>query len=200
MIRLCLVLFISLSSISAAWAQDDSTHGETLSAVCAACHGKQGNSAISLFPKLAGQQHDYLLKQLTDIQSGQRSIPEMATLLDHHSQQDLSDISAYFALQKVTIGKAAIDKVEQGEALFRFGNPDSAVPACASCHGPAGQGLNSAKFPALSGQFEAYTKKQLHHFKSGKRANDTGQMMQTIAKKLTDQEIDAVASYIQGLH
>jgi len=148
MIRLCLVLFISLSSISAAWAQDDSTRGETLSAVCAACHGKQGNSAISLFPKLAGQQHDYLLKQLTDIQS----------------------------------------------------DPDSGIPACASCHGPAGQGLNSAKFPALSGQFEAYTKKQLHHFKSGKRANDTGQMMQTIAKKLTDQEIDAVASYIQGLH
>lgn len=200
MVRLCLCLFISLSAASYTLANDAINQSKTLSTTCVACHGEDGNSKISLFPKLAGQQQDYLLKQLLDIQSGKRNVPQMTGLLTTYSPQNLSAIAAYFSTQKTTLGKASANKVEQGETLFRFGNPDSGVPACASCHGPAGKGLNSATFPALAGQFEQYTKSQLIQFKMGGRHNDPSEMMQTITKKMTDNEMDAVANYIQGLH
>lgn len=179
--------------------QGDALKGKALITVCAACHGQDGNSQINLFPKLAGQKENYLLKQLKDIQSGKRKVPQMTGMLDPLTRQNLSDIAAYFAKQKSTVGKAKPDLVEQGEALFRFGDPSHAIPACASCHGPAGQGINSAKYPALSGQFSQYTRSQLHAFKSGGRTNDANKLMQTIATKLSDQQMDAVASYLEGL-
>jgi len=198
--HLCLGFLFLLSAACHGQTNDAIAHGKALTSSCVACHGADGNGQISVFPKLAGQPHRYLLKQLDDIQSGKRPVPQMATLLDKYSAQDLSDIAAYFANQRTCIGQASADTLEQGEALYRFGNPDTAVPACASCHGPAGKGLNSAAFPALSGQFKAYTKTQLNDFKSGKRNNDTANMMQTIARKLSAEEIDAVSDYLQGLH
>ena len=198
--RLCLGFLIVVSSLCHAQTDDALAHGKALTTRCIACHGEDGNGHISLFPKLAGQQQSYLLKQLKDIQSGQRPVPQMATLLDNSSEQDLSDIATYFASQKITLGHTAPDHLEQGATLYRFGNPETGVTACAACHGPAGKGINSARFPALGGQFELYTKTQLNAFKNGTRNNDMANMMQTIAQKLSAEEIDAVSNYLQGLH
>jgi len=180
-------------------AQGDPIAGKSLTTTCAACHGQDGNSTINLFPKLAGQQENYLLKQLQDIQSGKRAVPQMIGQLNSLTQQDLSDIAAYFAHQTIKIGRAKPDLVEQGEQLFRFGDPSNAIPACSACHGPAGRGINSARYPALNGQFATYTASQLHAFQQGLRHNDPNNEMQSIAQKLNDQQIDAVASYLAGL-
>lgn len=198
--RLCLGFLLFVSVACSAQTDDSAVRGKTLISSCVACHGEKGNGQISVFPKLAGQPQRYLIKQLNDIQSGKRSVPQMATLLDKYSAQDLSDIAAYFASQQTSVGQAAAETVEQGEKLYRFGNPETGVPACAACHGPAGKGMNSAAFPALSGQFKAYSKAQLNAFKSGERNNDNAAMMQTIAHKLSADEIDAVSDYLQGLH
>ncbi|REG82679.1 c-type cytochrome [Marinomonas pollencensis] len=198
--RLCLSLLLIVSSVCLAQTYDASGQGKALTTRCIACHGEDGNGHIAVFPKLAGQQPSYLLKQLTDIQSGQRHVPQMAGLLDNYSAQDLSDIASYFAGQQITLEHTAPDYLEQGATLYRFGNPETGVTACAACHGPAGKGINSARFPALGGQFEGYTKAQLQAFKNGTRNNDMANIMQQIAKPLSNAEIDAVANYLQGLH
>lgn len=179
----------------------DAEAGKGKTAVCAGCHGADGNSAVGSFPKLAGQGEGYLIKQMNDVKSGARVIVEMTGLLDNLSEEDFADIAAFYASQKSSIGQAKADLVEEGSKIYRSGIPAKSVAACTSCHGPAGAGMSLAKFPALAGQHAEYTALQLKHFRTGKRANDgDSRIMRSIAARLSDREIEAVSSYISGLY
>ncbi len=197
--KLLISLLLTIGLTGVAHAAGDAAAGKGKTAVCGACHGADGNSAIANFPKLAGQNEKYLIKQLNDIKSGKRPVVEMTGLLDALSEQDIADISAYFAKQNGTVGHAAKDLVEQGQQIYRAGIADKGVAACTACHSPTGGGNAQAGFPAIGGQHAAYTEKQLMIFRKGERNNDPQQMMQDVAGKLSDAEIKAVASYIQGL-
>ena len=190
--------------------EGDAARGENLVQQCAACHGAGGASTTASFPKLAGQSENYLLKQLHDIQSGARVVTQMAGQLDNLNDGDLADIAAYYAEQEKTVGTADPELVELGEQLYRGGNPETGVPSCAGCHSPTGAGNDPAGFPMLSGQHADYIASQLHKFQAGYRAEEPSDdartndgesmMMRTTAFRLKDFEIEALASYINGLH
>ena len=179
----------------------DAAAGQAKTAVCGACHGPDGNSMAPNFPKLAGQGDRYLLKQLHEIKDGKRQVLEMTGLLANLNDQDLADIAAYYSSQKSSVGAADPALVAQGEALFRGGNLEKGMPACTGCHSPDGQGNAAAGFPHLGGQHASYIEKQLTDFREGERTNDGDSMiMRGIAAKLSNKDIKALASYIQGLH
>ena len=181
--------------------QGDAAAGKDKTASCAGCHGADGNSALGSFPKLAGQGVPYLIKQMNDVQSGARQIVEMTGILDGLSQQDFADIAAFYAAQNVSIGQAKPELVPEGEKIYLAGIPAKGVAACTACHGPAGKGIALAKFPALGGQHAEYIAKQLEMFRDGTRNNDgDARVMRSIAARMSDREIEAVASYISGLH
>ncbi|HEF4761365.1 TPA: cytochrome c4 [Pseudomonas putida] len=202
-----LLLTVGISGIAHAAGEPakpgDAAAGQAKAAVCGACHGPDGNSMAPNFPKLAGQGERYLTKQLHDIKSGKRTVLEMTGLLTNLSDQDLADIAAYFASQKGSVGAADPKIVARGEALFRGGDLAKGLPACTGCHSPNGAGNAAAGFPHLGGQHAQYVAKQLTDFRKeeGGRTNDGDtKTMQTIAKRLSDEDIAAVSSYIQGLH
>ena len=179
----------------------DAAAGQAKTAVCGACHGPDGNSMAPNFPKLAGQGDRYLLKQLHEIKDGKRQVLEMTGLLANLNDQDLADIAAYYSSQKSSVGAADPALVAQGEALFRGGNLEKGMPACTGCHSPDGQGNAAAGFPHLGGQHASYIEKQLTDFREGDRTNDGDSMiMRGIAAKMSNKDIKALASYIQGLH
>ena len=179
----------------------DAAAGQAKTAVCGACHGPDGNSMAPNFPKLAGQGDRYLLKQLHEIKDGKRQVLEMTGLLANLNDQDLADIAAYYSSQKGSVGAADPALVAQGEALFRGGNLEKGMPACIGCHSPDGQGLAAAGFPHLGGLHASYIEKQLTDFREGDRTNDGDSMiMRGIAAKMSNKDIKALASYIQGLH
>ncbi|HRD48536.1 MAG: cytochrome c4 [Candidatus Competibacter sp.] len=188
-----------LGSATTALAAGDPTAGKTKSATCAACHNADGNSALAQYPKLAGQSADYLVKQLQDYKSGARANPIMAGMVAPLSSQDMEDLAAYFASQPIARSAADPALAPVGEAIFRGGNLTSGVAACMACHGAIGAGNPAARFPALAGQHTDYVEAQLKAFRAMERANDAGQMMRGVAARMTDPEIKAVASYIQGL-
>ncbi|HRE53295.1 MAG TPA: c-type cytochrome [Candidatus Competibacter sp.] len=188
-----------LGSATVALAAGDPAAGKAKSATCAACHTADGNSINPQYPKLAGQSADYLFKQLQDYKSGARANPIMLGMVAPLSPQDMEDLAAYYASQQVARAAADPKLAPQGEALFRGGNLNSGVAACAACHGAVGAGNPAAKFPALAAQHSEYLEVQLKAFRAMERANDAGQMMRAIAAKMSDPEIKAVASYIQGL-
>jgi cytochrome c553 len=217
---LCVVLQNTFTSVALA---GDAKAGAAKAAVCSACHGADGNSATPNFPKLAGQGEKYLLKQLVDIKawdketdaakkaSTGRSVLEMTGLLTHLSEQDLADISAYYASQNTQLSGSKkmdvqinsgikVDALAMGAKTFRSGNLANGVPACTGCHAPDAKGNSVAGFPRLSGQHADYTEKQLTNFRAGDRKNDAEMVMRTIAEKLSDAEIKAVANFIAGLH
>ena len=208
--KLIVSLLVLVGMAGFTHAAGDADAGKALTAVCAACHGADGNSAVATFPKLAGQGEAYLLKQMNDVKSGNRVIVEMTGMLDAMSDQQLEDVAAYYASLSGSVGQANADLVELGEQLYRAGNSQTGVPACTGCHGANGKGNSVAGFPSLSGQHAAYTAAQLVKFQKGYRAaapaadarmNDgDAQIMRMIAFDLKDFEIEALASYIQGLH
>ena len=199
--KLLVSLLLTLGVTGLAQAAGDAAAGQAKTAVCGACHAPDGNSLAPNFPKLAGQGERYLLKQLHDIKSGNRQIVEMTGMLDNLSNQDMADIAAYYASQAGSTGQADPKLVERGEALFRGGNLELGMPACIGCHSPDGSGNDLAGFPQLNGQHAAYTAKQLTDFREGNRTNDGDTMiMRAIAAKLSNKDIEAVSSYIQGLH
>ena len=201
--KLIVSLLLTLGVTGVARAAGDATAGQTKAAVCGACHGADGNSPLPNFPKLAGQGEKYLTKQMHDIKDGKRTVLEMTGMLTNLNDQDLSDIAAYFASQAGSVGAADPKLVERGEKLFRGGDLDKGLPACTGCHSPDGSGNAAAGFPHLGGQHAQYIAKQLTDFRKEEagRANDGDAMtMRTIARKLSDEDIAAVASYIQGLH
>jgi cytochrome c553 len=198
-----IVLLSSLIVAGASWANTSS--GDAAKAqpivdkVCGACHGADGNSTSPIYPNLAGQHPEYINKQLNDFKSGGRKNATMAPNVTALSQQDMLNLAAYFSAQQAK-PRMAKDPglVAEGQKIYKGGNPGSGVPACASCHGPAGSGI-PVQFPRLAGQHSKYVLSQLKNFRSGDRANDGGKMMEVISRKMTDQEMKAVAEYISGL-
>lgn len=170
---------------------------QTVNTVCAACHAPDGNSVISLNPKLAGQHPEYLQKQLTEFKSGKRANAVMSGMAGALSDAEIKELAAYFSAKPITLAKAKSNGAgSAGEKIYRAGNAANGVPACAACHSANGAGLPS-QFPRLSGQHADYTLAQLKAFRSGERAN--APMMMAIAAKMSDAEMAAVADYIQGL-
>ncbi|MCK3824326.1 cytochrome c4 [Pseudomonas sp. W2Aug9] len=206
--KLIVSLLLTLGITGAAVAAEgpvtgDATAGQAKAAVCGACHGPDGNSPAPNFPKLAGQGERYLSKQMHDIKDGKRTVLEMTGMLTNLNDQDLADLAAYFASQKGSVGAADPKLVARGEKLFRGGDLEKGLPACTGCHSPNGAGIAAAGFPHLSGQHATYIAKQLTDFRKEEagRANDgDAAIMRTIARKLSDEDIAAVSSYIQGLH
>ncbi len=183
--------------LAAADVRADAAAGEAKAAVCAACHGERGNSRNPEWPKLAGQHPNYLAQQLRDFKSGARKNEVMSPIAAPLSEADIADIAEFYSVQKREMGMADPGLVEAGERLYRGGNATTGVPACMACHGPAGAGNPAAGFPALSSQHAAYTRNQLRAYRSSERK--TGRTMQAIAAKMSESEIEAVASYIEGL-
>ena len=187
----------------------DATAGKNKAMACTACHGPDGNSMVASWPKLAGQNERYLLKQMNDIKSGLRSVPTMAGQLDAKSAEDMADIAAYFSSQAMSGNKADPALAKRGEEIYRAGISSKGVAACAACHMPTGDGNAPAGFPRLGGQHAEYVAAQLKAFRLGAdqpnhasaRVNDGDtRIMRDVASRLSDLEIDAVASYISGLH
>lgn len=179
-------------------AKPDLVKGEALyTAVCAACHGADGNSAIAANPKLSAQHPEYLVKQLHEFKSGKRNNPIMKGFASALSDDDMRNISYWVASKPIKPGFAK-DKelVAMGERIYRGGIADRQIAACAGCHSPNGAGI-PAQYPRLSGQHADYTVAQLNMFRDGSRANST--QMTQVAAKLNDKEIRAVSDYIAGL-
>jgi len=172
--------------------------------VCVACHGADGNSAAAANPNLAGQVEEYIYKQLKNFKSidgkpAARNNAIMGGMAAPLSDEDMKNVAAWFASQKQKPAAATDEsKIALGQKLWRQGDFKKGIPACAGCHGPAGAGL-PAQYPRLAGQFAEYTEGQLKLFRVDERANDPEKMMRTIAAKLSDVEIKAVAEYAAGL-
>jgi len=181
-------------------AAGDVTAGKGKAAMCAACHGADGNSPSDMFPKLAGQHESYLVKQLADFKSGARKNATMAPMVASLSEQDMADVGAFYASNKVAPGAVSEELLKAGQAVYRGGNKESGLPACMACHGPTGAGMPAAKWPALAGQYSKYTELQLKAFADDTRNNDPSSMMRDIAKKMTADEMKAVSAYVAGLH
>ena len=182
-------------------AKPDLEKGQAIVAkTCAACHGTDGNSPVAINPKLAGQHPEYLAKQLANFKANSaRKNPVMLGMSSTLSEEDVSNVTAYFAAQKPKDGAAKnADSAALGRKLYRGGDVAKGLAACASCHGATGAGLPS-QFPRLAGQHAEYTEAQLRAFRVGERANDASRMMRGVAEKLSDTEIKAVADYAAGL-
>jgi cytochrome c553 len=179
-------------------AKPDLAQGETkYTAVCAACHGADGNSAIAANPKLSQQHPEYLVKQLQEFKSGKRNSAVMKGFAAVLSDEDMKNISAWLVSQKAKPGFAKDkDLVTLGERIYRGGIPDRQIAACAGCHSPNGAGI-PAQYPRLSGQHADYTSAQLLSFRDGVRKNSV--QMSQVAAKMNDREIKAVSDYVAGL-
>jgi cytochrome c553 len=180
-------------------ADGDGDAGKTKSASCAACHGADGNSQNPQWPSLAGQHAKYSVIQLQAFKDGNRQNAMMTPMAAPLSDQDMQDIAAFYATQSMSAKQADPDKVRLGQAIYRGGNMEEQAAACIACHGPSGSGNPPAGYPAISGQHAAYVVAQLKAYKAGTRRSDASQMMRNVASELSDDEIDAVASYVQGL-
>jgi cytochrome c553 len=181
-------------------AEGDAAAGQAKSALCGSCHGVDGNSLMAMNPKLAGQSARYMVKQLQEFKSGARESAIMSSMVLSLSDQDMEDIAAWYSSQQPTIQGANPESIELAERLYRAGNSEIAVAACSACHSPTGKGNAPAGFPLLSGQHAEYTLQQLKNFRSGARQNDGSAMMRTVVERLTDKELEALASYVSGLN
>lgn len=175
--------------------------GQAKSMICASCHGADGNSVTPQWPSLAGQHPAYTVRQLEAYRDGQRTDPGMQQYVATLSEQDMQDIAAYFAGQSIAVKGADPAQVERGERIYRGGIPDRGIAACIACHGPDGKGNLPAGYPRISHQHAPYLATTLRAYRSGDRTSDTelNQMMRNVAELLTDDEIDALANYMQGL-
>ncbi len=173
--------------------------GATKSVVCQACHGANGNSVNPEWPSLAGLGADYIAEQLKNFKEGKRNNPIMMPNAMALSPEDMADLGAYFDSQVNTGLEADPTYWKAGQALYRGGDAARGIPACMACHGPSGAGNEAAKFPALRGQHSVYVVKQLTDYASGARGTGPNGIMQTIAKRLTPDDMRDLASYVQGM-
>jgi cytochrome c553 len=174
--------------------------GQAKAATCSACHGMDGNSLNPEWPSLAGQHVSYLTKQLKNFKTAQRENPLMSPMAMILSDQDIDDLAVYFSSQKPNpMGETEPSKLKLGERVYRAGNIAAQVPSCSSCHGPTGTGIPTAGYPSVAGQHATYAAIQLRNWKAGTRNNDPGGMMRSVVAGLSEEEIDAVASYLQGM-
>lgn len=175
--------------------------GEAKSVPCAACHGREGNSANPAWPSIAGQNAPYIVSQLQAFKDGTRTDPLMTPQAMSLSDQDMRDLAVYFASQEAAPKPvSAPDTVSRGKALYRGGDAEAEAAACLACHGPTGRGNPAAAYPMLRGQYATYTAKQLRDYARGARKSDgSTRIMRDIASRLSEDDILAVSSYIQGL-
>ena len=186
---------------SAAALAGDAAAGKTKSAACGGCHGFDGNSPIATYPKLAGQNEAYIVKQVKDFKANTtRQNAIMLGMVAAVSDEDAADIGAYFQAQSLSQA-ATFDeaKAAAGRELYKGGNLQTGIPACQACHGPTGSGTAGIGYPQLGGQYVEYTLAQLKAFKDGTRSNDDKELMRSIVEKLSDEDMDAVANYIASL-
>ena len=195
--KLAIALSIIAITSTPALAEGNAEAGKTKAVTCAACHGADGNSVISMYPKLAGQSANYTAKQLADFKSGERKDPVMAGMVAALSEQDMNDLAAYFAVQTPTAGAGEGSAI--GEKLYFGGDVAKGITACVACHGVKGKGMSQAAFPAVAGQNADYLKKQIASFRNGSRGNDNNSMMRNIAIKLSDNDIDELVKYMSSL-
>ncbi len=194
---LLLVLAFNVNAV-----EGDAKAGQTKAAVCVGCHGVDGNSMVPMWPKLAGQHSEYLGRQLSLIKSGERNIPEMIAFVANLTDQDMADLAAWFNSNAIQPGNADENLLALGGKIYRGGDADAGVAACIACHGPTGSGNPVAGYPSLAGQHATYTANALKKFRSGHgyAKDPAGIIMPGVSKQLSDEAIEAVASYIQGLH
>ncbi len=195
----CMLALLAASGESVA--QGSASAGQSKAAVCAACHGADGNSINPMWPSLAGQHAEYLSRQLIAFKAGDREDVLMSSFAAALSDQDIADLTAYFEAQAMAPKGADPEVVAVGEQLYKAGAADRGVPACIACHGPSGKGNPLAGYPAVSGQHATYIVNTLKAYAAGTRRSDAGSnlMMREIASQLSEAEMQAVASYMQGL-
>lgn len=193
---------VAAALASTAVAEGDAAAGQAKAQqICAACHGADGNSSNPEWPNLAGQHARYIAKQLADYKAGeQRNNAVMAGFVAALSEEDMANLGAWFASQEPRGSTADPELAEAGERLYRGGDTERGIPACSGCHGPRGSGDPSGVFPALAGQHAQYTYTQLKAFHAAERANDPNAMMRGSARWMSDDQMRAVAEYIQGLY
>ncbi|MGQ0658556.1 MAG: c-type cytochrome [Chromatiales bacterium] len=190
-----MVSILALGFAAVSWAEISEE-----AAPCAACHGTGGNSTNPEWPKLAGQHPGYTRNQLAAFKSGDRTNTLMSPIAAALGEEDINSLADYFAAQTRQPGVAKKALAEAGAKIYRGGNLASGVPACMACHGPRGAGNPPAGYPALGGQHAAYTANQMRAYRSGERSTDVNAVMRTIAARMSEAEIEAVASYLEGLH
>jgi cytochrome c553 len=186
--------------------QGDAEAGRKKAQVCAACHQADGNSVNPIWPKIAGQGKRYFISQLKAFKEGAKGQRQganaamMYPMVSGLSEQDMADLAEYFSSQKISLGTASDELAKKGAAIYQGGNADFGSAACIGCHGPGGNGNPAAGFPALAGQHATYTYNQLKAFHDGTRSGDPNSMMRHMVRKMSDDEMRAVAEYIQGLY
>ena len=203
LVALAALSFLALSDARAESLVDgDAEAGQARSITCAACHGPEGNSANPLWPNLAGQHAKYIVGQLKAFKEGQRADALMTSQAMLLSDADMANLAVYYESLTPAVQTAAdASLVSRGEALYRGGSKENGLAACMSCHGPSGKGNPATQYPALGGQHATYTEKTLKDYASGARKSVAGNdAMNEIAQKLSDEDIRALAAYLQGLH
>ena len=181
-------------------AQPDLARGQAIATqVCAACHTVDGSRGSPANPILAGQHPEYIVKQLTEFKADKRQNPIMKGFASALSEEDMKDLGAHFAQQTPAGGEADASDWKEGEKLYRAGDKEREIPACIACHGPEGRGNGPAKYPALRAQHAVYTFNQLKAFRDGSRKSVGNDIMATVTERMTDAEMQALASYLQGL-
>lgn len=202
-----LALILSVLASCSVWAQGSIEAGKAKSLTCAACHGADGNSQMDMYPKLAGQHAKYLEKQLQDLKLGMTSggkqgryDPVMSGMAMPLTDQDIADLSAYYASLPISENSTPEDVVAKGKVLYTAGDAERGLTACIACHGARGNGTELSGFPKISGQHATYIKAQLEKFRDDSRNNDMNAMMRDIAKKMTDNDIEVLSKYVGGLH
>ena len=198
-LRAAALVTLALCFGSAALAEGSAEAGQTKSAVCAACHGPDGNSVNPEWPSLAGQHPGYIVSQLQAYNAGDRQNVLMSPQASALNEQDMADLAAFFSGQAMAPKEADPDLLTRGQQLYRGGDASRGITACIACHGPNGQGNPLAGYPAIAGQHATYLAGQLRLYASGDRKSDANQMMRNIARQMTEKDILAVASFMQGL-
>lgn len=189
------LLAIGFSIAGPSAAQDAKTIATT---VCAGCHGEDGNSLVPMFPKIAGLQESYIVKQLRDFQSGRRKSDIMAPVVAALQPQDIGPLAAYFSGQKMKPGEVTTKaSVGFGKMVYFEGNEETGVPACVGCH--QAQGTGHLIYPRIGGQHSVYVSQQLKSFAAGDRSNDANRFMRVVAKRMSEEEIQSVAEYLVSL-
>lgn len=187
-------------AVAPAWGEGSAEAGQAKSAVCVACHGVDGNSVNPEWPSLAGQSAPFIVKQLQAFKADQRQNVLMTPQAKILSDQDMQDLAAYYSQQvRRSTGETEPGKLGLGQRIYRGGDKVHGVPACLACHGPNGSGNDPAGYAAIGGQHATYVAAQLRAYKAGTRQTDANQMMRNVAAAMSDDQIDAVASYVQGL-
>jgi cytochrome c553 len=198
---LTLSMTFAVTAYSEPLVEGSAEAGQARSVTCAACHGPDGNSVNPAWPSIAGQNAPYILKQLEAFKSGSRTDPLMTAQAMPLSEQEMRDLAVYYAGQAAAPkAVAAPESVNKGEALYQGGDAENRVAACLACHGPTGRGNPAAAYPMLKGQHAIYTATQLRNYANGQRKSDgPTRVMRDIAARLEEDDILAVASYVQGL-